>query len=153
STGDQVAVGRAVTPVAAGALSDPDGRVRRLAAETVEETANNLASLYPETRTDEQIGTPEELRKQVADERAERQPLMNAFKEQAPRLAQAMADSAVHVRRRLNRAAEELGVARIRMLRRAAMVAEPEARAEAARPGKVAEVKLEDDPLLDALRI
>jgi HEAT repeat protein len=150
---DMVSVGRAIVPVAAAALGDPDVRVRRLAAATLEETTKGLEKLVPETRSEEQLGTQEDTRRQVEEERATLLPLMSALKDHAPALARAMGDADVHIRRSLNRAAEDMGVARVRLLRRAANIAEADGSTEPAPRDKVPAVKLPEDPLLDALRV
>jgi HEAT repeat protein len=151
---DVAAVGRAVVPVAASAVVDPDVQVRRLAAETVEECAASLERLTPDIRAEEPLGGLEEARRQAEEERTALLPLMIALKDVASLLARGMLDSDAQVRVRLHRTAEEMGVARLRLLRRAASIAEMEGTVEIPPPGKLLPpIKLPEDPLLEALHV
>jgi HEAT repeat protein len=151
---DVVGVGRLIVPVATGAIGDPDVRVRRLAAEIVLESAESLERLTPDIRAQEPFVGLEDPRKKAEEDFGNLLPLMNGLKDQAPQLARGMRDGDALVRRRLHRAAEEMGVARIRLLARAGSIAELEGKVEPPEPGKLLPpVKLPEDPLLDALLV
>lgn len=168
-----------VVPAAAEGLRDADAGVRRLSGEAILQAGVALSDMIydppprdwpPEGRalTPEEQKEIEIYRQAVEAERLAVTPLMKALGAAAPDLAKAVNDQDLAVRLVARRGLEEMGVARLRLLRRAASVPptgpaakepdkgsgeESEAPQPPTRPvaGEV-QVKLPEDPLLDGLK-
>jgi HEAT repeat protein len=112
-----VQLGTSILPVASVGLTNLDPQVRRLAAEAIEQLAASLNNLVPQPRTGEEAVNPEAERKELESVQRELMPLLEAFVQQTAVLAKALQDSDVEVRLFTLRALEDLGGARLKLLR------------------------------------
>jgi HEAT repeat protein len=130
---ERIRLSRAVVPGAGRGLADRDPEVRRLCADTLWQAALVLSDLIadpgyreapPEGRvlTEEEKKNIDSYRDLVVSERQRLMPLSAALGDQASALANAASDPEVAVRVLALHALEEIGNARLRLLRRAASV-------------------------------
>jgi HEAT repeat protein len=150
-----VAVGKAVIPEASRALGDPSPLVRRSAADALNQSAQAITKLVPEPRAGDEFLPADPLRKggrDVAGDPNILQPMLAAFKNEAQVLARGVHDPDAEVRLRVRRTLEELGVGRVRLLRRAQSQADAERELKGELKERLTIPTLPEDPLLDTLR-
>ncbi len=122
-----------VVPAAARGLTDRDPEVRRLCAAAIHEAAQLLTDMiaepvgseYPPAErplTEDERKAIDFDRENILRERKELTPLTNALRDQAGALSVAVSDPSPAVRVLVLHALEQMGSARLRLLRRAASV-------------------------------
>jgi HEAT repeat protein len=133
-----VQLGTDILPVASIGLTNLDPRVRRLAAEAIEQLAAALTNLVPQPRTGEEAVDPRAERKELESVHRELMPLLEAFARQKAVLAKALQDGDVEVRLFTLRALESLGGARLKLLRVVAPKTAPARSSESGAAGSAA---------------
>ncbi|HLJ98258.1 MAG TPA: HEAT repeat domain-containing protein [Gemmataceae bacterium] len=128
-----VQLGKAILPVIAVGLSNPDPEVRRLAAGAAEQLGSALDTQVPQPRIGEEAIDPLAERKELGSVQHDLMPLLEAFSQQKAVLAKALQDDDLQVRLLVQRTLESLGNARLKLLRIATPNAAP---AGASEPGK-----------------
>lgn len=177
---ENVQVGADVLPVVVKGLGDADVEVRRVSMDAIRQTGFLLAEMVNEKPltdfppTGRQLTAEERAdiivyRNDVAKEQQELLPLSRALRAQATAMAKAVGDPDLSVRILARQAFEEMGLARLRLLRRiqsvptlpkeagAAAEARPQSRSRpaflVARLQPAPAAFSTDDPLLEGLQI
>jgi len=118
SRADLVAITKLVIPVAAAGLANKDLQVRRSCAGGMLEAAAALNRHITNPSPEEGILDPAAYRREVEDERAELMPLIEALRNSCPDMAKALSDPDRTVRLRILDALEDVGHARLLLIRR-----------------------------------
>jgi len=116
---------RDVIPLAGRGLSDPDLAIRRLSAEAILQAASAVSNQVAQPRVSDEVGELPGERQRIEETRASLLPALELFARQTSALERGLNDPDPQVRAVTERALEELGGARQRLLHAPALDSVP----------------------------